>query len=260
MPHITKIFLIFNRIKHKIDIEVDEAQFGFRSGRGTREGIFSFNILAQKHIEVQKEMYVCFIDYAKAFDRVKHENLVDCLQQIGLDGKDIRIITNLYWHQQAAIRVENDVSDYTPIQRGVRQGCVLSPILFNIYTELIFRQFEELKGTSIGGRNISNLRYVDDTVLLSDTEEGLQKLVTEAKVESEKSGLGMNVKKTKTMVISKEDDVQTNIQINNEKLEQVTSFKYLGQIITPDGRNESEIKIKLAIAKNRFQQMYRVLT
>ena len=78
--HITKIFLriILNRIKNKIDIEVDEAQFGFRSGRGTREGIFSFNILAQKHIEVQKEMYVCFIDYAKAFDRVKHENLVDC--------------------------------------------------------------------------------------------------------------------------------------------------------------------------------------
>ena len=205
-------------------------------------------------------MYVCFIDYAKAFDRVKHENLVDCLKQIGLDGKDIRVITNLYWHQQAAIRVEDDVSEYTPIQRGVRQGCVLSPVLFNIYTELIFRQFDELKGASVGGRNISNLRYVDDTVLLSDTEECLQKLVTAAKEESEKAGLNMNVKKTKTMVISKEEHVQTNIQINNETLEQVTSFKYLGQTITPDGRNDSEIKIKIAIAKNRFQQMYKVLT
>ena len=139
MPHITKIFLrvVLNRIKTKIDIEVDEAQFGFRPGRGTREGIFCFNILAQKHIEVKREMYVCFIDYAKAFDRVKHENLIQCLQEIGLDGKDIRIIANLYWHQQAAMRVENDISEYTPIQRGVRQGCILSPILFNIYTELI---------------------------------------------------------------------------------------------------------------------------
>ena len=98
MPHATKIFLrvILNRIKEVIDIEVDEAQFGFRPGRGTREGIFSFNILAQKHIEVQKELYICFIDYAKAFDRVKHENLIECLNKIGIDGKDVRIITNLY--------------------------------------------------------------------------------------------------------------------------------------------------------------------
>ena len=253
MPHATKIFLrvILNRVKQLIDIEVDEVQFGFRPGRGTREGIFSFNVMAQKHIEVKKELYVCFIDYAKAFDRVKHENLIDYLQEIGLDGKDIRVITNLYWHQKAAMRVDKDISEYTSIKRGVRQGCVLSPILFNIYTELIFRQFDHLKGTTIGGRSISNLRYVDDTVLVSDTREGLQQLVTAAKIESEKAGLGMNVKKTKTMVMSKQegDNIQADIKIDNETLEQVNNFKYLGQTITPDGKNETEIKIKIAIAK-----------
>ena len=140
-------------------------------------------------------MYICFIDYAKAFDKVKHENFIDCLKQIGLDSKDIRVIANLYWFQQAAIRVDNEVSDYTPIQRGVRQGCVLSPLLFNIYTELIFRNFDQLKGTSIGGRNINNLRYVDDTVLVSDTQKDLQTLVTNAKEYSEEAGLSMNVKK-----------------------------------------------------------------
>ena len=90
MPHITKIFLrvVLNRIKACINIEVDEAQFGFRPGRGTREGIFSFNIIAQKHIEYQKELYICFINYAKAFDQVKHENLISCLQQIGIDSKN----------------------------------------------------------------------------------------------------------------------------------------------------------------------------
>ena len=101
MPHITKIFLriVLNRIKTVIDIEVDEAQFGFRPGRGTREGIFSFNVLAQKHIEYQKELYICFIDYAKAFDKVKHENLIECLKQIGIVSRDIRVIANLYWLQ-----------------------------------------------------------------------------------------------------------------------------------------------------------------
>ena len=246
MPHITKIFLriVLNRIKSVIDIEVDEAQFGFRPGRGTREGIFSFNILAQKHIEYQKDLYICFIDYAKAFDKVKHENLIDCLKQIGLDSKDIRVIANLYWFQQAAIRVDNEVSDYTPIQRGVRQGCVLSPLLFNIYTELIFRNFDQLKGTSIGGRNINNLRYVDDTVLVSDTQKDLLTLVTNAKEYSEEAGLSMNVKKTKTMVVSKKDEITTDIKIDNESF----FFKYLGQTITPDARNEHEIKIRIAIA------------
>ena len=96
MPHITKIFLrvILNRIKLRINIEVGEEQFGFRAGSGTREGIFCLNVLAQKYIEVNKDLYVCFIDYAKAFDRVKHFQLIECLTSIGIDGKDSRIISN----------------------------------------------------------------------------------------------------------------------------------------------------------------------
>ena len=114
MPHITKIFLrvILNRIKSHVDIEVGEEQFGFRPGKGTREGIYCLNMLAQKHIEVKKNLYVCFIDYAKAFDRVKHQQLVDCLGKIGIDGKDIRVITNLYWHQKAAIRIDDEIAEY----------------------------------------------------------------------------------------------------------------------------------------------------
>ena len=97
---------------------------------------------------------------------------------------------------------------------------------------------------------------MDDTVLVSNTREGLQHLVTAAKIESEKAGLGMNVKKSKTMVVSKqdEDNIQADIKIDNETLEQVSTFKYLGQTITPDGKNETEINIKTATAKNRFQK------
>ena len=145
-----------------------------------------------------------------------------------------RVIANLYWLQQAAILVDNEISEYTPIQRGVRQGCVLSPLLFNIYTELIFRHFDHLKGTSIGGRNINNLRCVDDTVLVSDTEADLQALVSEAKIHSENAGLSMNIKKTKTMVVSKRDAIPAQIKIDNETLEQVFNFKYLGQTITQE--------------------------
>ena len=260
MPHITKIFLrvILNRIKTRINIEVGEEQFGFRAGSGTREGIFCLNVLAQKHLEVNKDMYICFIDYAKAFDRVKHYELIECLQSIGIDGKDCRIIANLYWQQKAAIRIEEDLSEYTPIQRGVRQGCILSPLLFNLYTELIFRDFKELRGICIGGRNVNNLRYADDTALLADNSQHLQNLMNAAKEGSEVKGLSMNVRKTKTMVVSKSENATTNIFVENEILEQLDTFKYLGQLITPDAKNEKEIRARIAMAKGRFEKMYKL--
>ena len=201
MPHTLKIFLkiIQDRIGSKIDKEVGQTQFGFRPGSGTREGIFSFNIIAQKHIEVNQDLYACFIDYSKAFDRVHHVQLIDCLEKIGIDGRDIRVIANLYWHQKAAIRIQNELSPFTSIERGVRQGCVLSPCLFNIYTEFIFRESNDLEGINIHGQNINNLRYADDTALMANNPEKLQKVVTKVRDESSKGGLDMNVKKTKVV-------------------------------------------------------------
>ena len=196
-----------------------------------------------KHIEIKQDMCTCFIDYSKAFDKVHHDQLISCLEKIGIDGKDIRIIANLYWHQKAAIRIQDELSPFTSIQRGVRQGCVLSPYLFNVYTEFIFRESNELKGINIHGQNINNLRYADDTALIATDENDLQKIVDQVKEESSKAGLEMNVKKTMTMVISKNPEgKQLEIKVGDQKLEQVKKFKYLGTQITEDGKTETEIK------------------
>ena len=205
MPHTLKILpkIIQERISKKIDKEVGETQFGFRPGSGTREGIFCFNILAQKFIEVDRDLFACFIDYSKAFDRVHHAELITCMENIGIDGKDIRMIANLYWHQKAAIKIHNELSPFTSIQRGVRQGCVLSPCLFNLYTEFIFRESDDLPGITIHGRNLNNIRYADDTALIADSEENLQEIVSHVKKESSNKGLDMNIKKTKVMMISR---------------------------------------------------------
>ena len=128
-----------------------------------------------QRMEKSTKSYRHALDYEKAFDRVNHESLVRTLQEIGLDGKDLRLIINLYWTQKAFIRLEQlGMSEPITTSRGVRQGCVLSPCLFNLYTDIIFRHITEHKGIKIGGITVNNLRYADDTVLLADNEEELQ--------------------------------------------------------------------------------------
>ena len=263
MPHTLKIFLkiIQDRIGKLIDSEVGPTQFGFRPGSGTREGIFCYNIVAQKHLEVDQKLYTCFIDYSKAFDRVHHSQLIECLEKIGVDGKDIRIITQLYWHQKAAIRINDELSPYTAIKRGVRQGCVLSPYLFNIYTEFIFRESNEMSGVCIHGMNINNLRYADDTALIANDPKKLQDIVNKVKDESSKAGLDMNVKKTKTMVISRhKEENNPVITVDGVPLEMVDIFKYLGTLIVENAKTEVEIEARTKLAKAQFSAMSKTFT
>ena len=263
MCHTLKLLLtiILKRITTKMDKNVGREQAGFRRNSGTREGVFNIRILVEKYIEMSKNVYACFIDYSKAFDTVKHAELIKSLQTTDIDENDIAVISNLYWQQQTKIRLENDMSEALKISRGVRQGCVLSPALFNLYTDIIFRNAEHLPGLKIGGETINNLRYADDTVLLAESESDLQQIVDVIKEESEKFGLLMNVKKTKTMVFTKSEDIpQIKITINNKVVDQVKSFQYLGVMVTEDGRSEKELLRRIALAKRKFSEMSPLLT
>ncbi|GFS12569.1 RNA-directed DNA polymerase from mobile element jockey-like [Elysia marginata] len=127
MCHVLKLLLtvIHKRIAQKIDSEISEMQAGFRKARGTREAICSLKILAEKHIEMQKDIYACFIDYSKAFDSVKHEKLIQAMRKTDIDPNDIALISRLYWTQKTKVRVGKELSDEVDIKKGVRQGCVL---------------------------------------------------------------------------------------------------------------------------------------
>ena len=112
-----------NRMRNKILPELSETQFGFMQDNGIRNAIFSLRTLKERAIEVQKDLYVCFIDYSKAFNKVKHSNLFQILLRHNCEEKVIR---NLNWEQEATIRIDDDCSVYKPMCRGVRQGCVFS--------------------------------------------------------------------------------------------------------------------------------------
>ena len=142
---------------------------------------------------MQKNLYMCFIDYTKAFDKMQHEELIKMLQALDLDSKDSQLIRNLYWEQTACIRIRNELSDHTKIERGARQGCVFSPDLFNLYSEIIMRELDGQKGFVVGGHNINNLRYADDTVLLAESEKRSTKVLDIIVEQSKKIGLSINL-------------------------------------------------------------------
>ena len=127
--------LIKNRTAPIIEQQLNDSQYGSRAGRGIRDAICQLRIMVQRCLEMQKTLYICFIDYIKAFDRVKHDLLFEILSNTGVLDKEINIFKNLYLQQKAPVRYENETSEEITIKRGVRQGCILSPSLFNIYTE-----------------------------------------------------------------------------------------------------------------------------
>ena len=98
-----------------------------------------------------------------AFDTVKHDKLIEMLQDIDIDGKDLQLIKNMHWQQTAAIKINNNISGYQKIKKGVRQGCVLSLEIFSLHSEIILRTIEDKPGKRIGGANINNLRYANDS-------------------------------------------------------------------------------------------------
>ena len=175
--------------------------------------------------EFQKNIYFCFIDYAKAFDCVDHNKLWKILKEMGIPDHLTCLLRNVYAGQEATVRTGHGTTDWFQIGEGVRQGCILSPCLFNFYAEHIKRNagLEETQaGIKIAGKNINNLSYADDTTLMVESEEELKSLLMKVKEESEKVGLKLNIQKTKIMA----SGPITSWEIDGETVETVSDFVF----------------------------------
>ena len=175
------------RLQQYMNRELPEVQAGFRKGRGTRDQIANIQWIIKKARESQKNIYFCFIDYAKATDCVNHNKLWKILREMGISDHLTCLLRNLYAGQEATVRTGHGTTDWFQIRIGACQGCILSPCLLNLYSEYIMRNagLEEAQaGIKIAGRSINNLRYADDTTLMAESEEGLKSLLIEVKEES----------------------------------------------------------------------------
>ena len=181
----------------------------------------------EKAREFQKNIYFCFIDYAITFDCVDHNKLWKILQEMGIPDHLTCLLRNLYASQEATVRTGHGTTDWFQIGKGVCQGCILSPCLFNFYAEYILRNAgleEGQAGIKFAGRNINNLRYADDTTLIAESEEELKSLLMKVKEETEKVGLKVNIQKTKIMA----SGLITSWQIDGEIVETMSDFIFWG--------------------------------
>ena len=168
------------------------------------------------------------------------------LKEMGIPDHLNCLLRNLYAGQEVTVRTGHGTTDWFRIGKGVRQGCILSPCLFNLHAQYIMRNagLEEAQaGIKIARRNINNLRYADDTTLMAESEEELKSLLMKVKVESEKVGLKLNIQKTKIIA----SGPITSWEIDEETVETVSDFIFGGSKITVDGDCSHEIKRRLLL-------------
>ena len=197
------------------------------------------------------------VKYSIVFDCVDHNKLWKILQEMGIPDHLTCLLRNLYAGQEATVRTGHGTTDWFQIGKVVCQGCI-SPCLFNLYAEYIMQnaQLDEVQtGIKISGRNINNLGYADDTILMAESKEELKSLLMKVKEESEEVGLKLNIQKTEIMA----SDPITSWQIDGETMETVTDFIFLCSKITADGDCSHEIKRHLLLGRKVMTNLDSIL-
>ena len=248
--HASKVMLrmLQARLQQYVNGELPDVQAGFRKSRGTRDQIANIHWIIKKVRVFQKNIYFCFIDYAKVLDCVDHNKLWKILKEMGISVHLTSPLRNLYAGQEVTVRTGHRTTDWFQIGKGVCQGCILSPYLFNLYAVYIMRNAgldEAQAGIKIAGRSINKLRYADDTTLTAESEDELKSLLMKVKKGSEKAGIKLNIQKTKIMV----SGPITSWQTDGETVETVADLIFLGSKITADGDCSHEIKICLLLGR-----------
>ena len=257
-----------------------ETQCGFRSGRSTVDMIFAARQVLEKTREQHRDVFIAFVDLSKAFDSVDRELLWSVLKRCGCPPRFIRIIRGLHDGMRLRVRYGGDVSEPFAVTRGVKQGCVLAPVLFNMYVQCITRllsaildrgslislnyrtdrslfDLPKLKSKSlISKTNILELQYADDCALVANSAGVLQRVLDEVSTLYTRLGLQINVQKTEFMhYISGAQNTSPIFTINGLNLKKVECFRYLGSNISSNCRLDDEIHYRIAQATGSYGRL-----
>ena len=201
--------------------------------------IFNLRIMCEKYLQHQQNLYRVFIDFKKALDCVRYAALWTTMRKYNINANLVHTTKQLYDKATSAVQMNGSIGEWLRTTVGVRQGWLLSPIVFNIFLERIMSDaLEEHDGkVSIGGRNITNLRFADDIDALAEEEQGLEALVESLDETCTKYKLEISAEKTKLMTNSA-NGIQREIKAKGQKLGTVTNFKYLGAVVSDEALSQ----------------------
>ena len=249
------------RLREKVEDKIEEQQSGFRPGRSVQDHIFTTRQVIEKFIERNKDLHICFIDLEKAFDTVRREELWLSLREHNVEKNLIDAIKSFYYKATGAVRVASNLSQEFEVGIGVRQGCILSPLLFIIFMDSVAKACSKMRKMNVGmwklkPINLTSLSFADDLALFGTSEKDLQHNINMLNNQLSKRGMKINAKKTKTVLVSRETKTH-NLQLGREKLEQVKNYKYLGVMINSEGRLREEVSQRIQKATAVYYQLGR---
>lgn len=236
--------VIIRKVMSETERKIWDVQAGFRKGMGCSDQVFSLRCIAEKYLAKNQKVYCVFVDLEKAYDRVMRNELWKILSMYGVNSNLVQALKSLYRDCRACVRINGAHTEWFNIHRGVRQGCVASPWLFNLFMDNCLKDLKERKcGLRMNELLVICLLYADDQVILAASAEQLQEMVTVMHESFERKGMKVNVSKTKVMVIERDECMtECDIMIGGEKIEQVREFVYLGSMFTRDGKYEGDVE------------------
>nr|VZI42305.1 unnamed protein product [Spirometra erinaceieuropaei] len=258
-----KIFAIvlLGRFQAVRDSRTRPNQAGFRAGRGCADQIFTLRRILKFRHSYQQPTAVCFVDFAAAFDSVHRESLWRIMALDGVPAKIIAMIKAYYRSTTARVLVRNNFSQPFGIRSGVRQGCILSPILFNYAIDWILgRALRDSDGVEYApGHRLTDLDYADDIALLASSFGDLQSMVSRVNEVANSVGMSINAGKTKVFSSCIPDQEKAPLGIDGCQLEEVDSFKYLGARLLPNGQSKDAIVSRIDAARWVFASLRKCL-
>ena len=250
--------LLQNRIQghcNKFNL-INENQIGFKGNHRTADHILTLKAIVKKYVTIgKKKLFACFVDLKKAFDSIWHEGLFHKVFNYGITNNILNLIKDIYKKTKCAVKIDNYTTDIFEFTKGVRQGCPLSPILFNMYINDTFETVNNDNAVNIfleEEKKINALMYADDLILLSDTQEGLQRQIDKLSLYCDKWKLDVNIKKTKIMIFNRGNKIiKRDLKYKDVVLENVKQFKYLGFSISAKNCSFSPTIDDLSLRANR---------
>ena len=265
IDHAMKIFcvILLNRFKDARDKLTRPEQAGFRPGRGCPEQILTIRLILQQYSRFHLPLLIAFIDFAAAFDSLIREELWRIMAEDGAPQEIIEILRSAYKDTETCVRVSGNDTPKFPVEFGVKQGCPLSPILFNYAIDWIMynamRNHSGIVFGQIAGflQPLTDLDFADDVAELETTADSLQGMIDDTYEVSKRIGLAISGAKTKVLALNQPAPCQ--VTLDGEPIESVEEFKYLGSIITPDGGAERDISARIAKAWGVFTSLKKAL-